>query len=45
MTKHMSRKRVPQRPLEPPDGPQQPPDMSAPSGTIRIKGIANHVKS
>ena len=28
MAKHMSLKRVPQRPLEPPDGPQQPPDLS-----------------
>ena len=30
MAKHTSPKRVPQRPLEPPDGPQQPPDLSDP---------------
>ena len=31
MTKHMSLKRVPQRPLVSPDGPeQQPPDLSDP---------------
>ena len=34
MAKHMSPKRVPQRPLDPPDGLQHPPDMSdTPLGT------------
>ena len=28
MAKHRSPKRMPQRSLAPPDGPQQPPDMS-----------------
>ena len=34
MAKHMSLKRVPQRPLEPPDGPQQqsPDSSSTPQG-------------
>jgi hypothetical protein len=34
MAKHMSLKRVPRRPLGPPDGSQQqPPDKSDPPGT------------